>query len=123
MIVGIITKPLNLIAEDVVPKEFMTYTYTKSELIDKVYKYAEIYGNNPKIMIKTINCENYEWNPLLQSRIIEKDGGREDSWGLSQIHLPSHPNITKEQAQNPDFSIAFMAKHLGRDVTWSCYKK
>ena len=117
----LVTQPLNLIAEDVVPKELETYT--KNELIEKVYKYAKIHKNSPDKIIKTINCENREWDIKLQSRIINKRGNREDSWGLSQIHLPSHPDITKKQAQDPDFAINYMAEHLGRDVTWSCYKK
>lgn len=73
-------------------------------------------------MIETINCENRDWDVKLQSRIIQKNGLREDSWGLVQIYLPSHPTITKEQAQDPDFALDFMARHLGRDVKWSCYK-
>ncbi len=118
---GILIRPQKLVAEDVVPKELRTYT--KPELIEKVYKYSALWGNNPQKVIKTINCENKEWDPKLQSRIINKKGVREDSWGLSQIYLPAHPDITKEQAQDADFAISYMAEHLGRDVTWSCFKK
>lgn len=121
LITGLLSRPQKLIAEDVVPKELIVYT--KDELIQKVYHYAKIHNNNADKIIKTINCENREWDVKLQSRIINSKGEREDSWGLSQIHLPSHPTITKEQAQDPDFAINFMAQHLGRDVTWSCYKK
>lgn len=52
-----------------------------------------------------------------------RNGVREDSWGAWQIHLPSHPNITKEQAQDPYWSTAWAAKQWseGRASMWSCY--
>lgn len=123
MIISYIIQPNNLVAEDVVPVEKVDIEPTKEELIKKVYHYAKIHNNNPDDIIKTINCENRGWDRKLQSKIINSKGIREDSWGLSQIHLPSHPNVTKEQAQDADFAIEFMAKNLGRGVTWSCFKK
>ena len=76
-------------------------------------------------MISVINCENKEWDTDLQSRIINKKGVREKSYGLSQIHLPSHPNISLEQATDPDFAIEFMAQNLskGKGKMWTCYRK
>lgn len=115
--------PKNLIALDVVTGAPLETTYTKAELLDKVYKYAAIHHNSSKNIINTINCENKEWDVDLQSRIINKKGEREDSWGLAQIHLPSHPNITKVQATDPDFALNYIAEHLGRDDSWSCYRK
>lgn len=123
LIVGIIIKPKQLIAEDVIPKELITYT--KDELKEKVYYYAKKYGVSSSVMISVINCENKEWDTDLQSRIINKNGIREESYGLSQINLPSHPNISLEQAIDPDFSLDFMAKNLkaGKGNMWTCYKK
>lgn len=120
LITGLIIKPKQLIAEDVVPKELMVYT--KNDLIQLTYKYAEIYNVNPKTMLNIINCENTEWDIDLQSRIINKKGIREESYGLSQIHLPSHPDISKEQATDPDFALEFMAKNIskGKISMWSC---
>jgi len=115
----LVIKPTNLIAEDQVP---VKETLTKNQMLQRVYKYAEIHNNSAEKIIATIDCENKGWDPKLQSYIV-KDGVREDSWGLSQIHLPSHPTITKQQAQDADFAINFMAEHLGRDVKWSCYSK
>ncbi len=113
--------PKALIAEDRVPKQ-ISKDYTKSELVQKVYKYADIYSVSPKTMVSLINCENKEWDEDLQSRIINKKGQREKSYGLSQIHLPSHPDITKEQATDPDFALEFMAKNIskGKINMWSC---
>lgn len=38
------------------------------------------------------------------------DGGQ--SWGLGQIYIPMHPNITPQQAQDPAFAIPWIAGHL-----------
>jgi len=92
------------------------------ELMMKIYQIAEKYGVDPELMTEVINCESRFRN--VQSRQYHK-GVREKSYGLSQIHLPSHPEITKEQAKNSDFAIEFMAKEFskGRYYKWNCYKK
>ena len=96
-----------------------------------VYKYAEQYNVSPTLMFKIINCENVDRVPTLQSRIRYtrdhqewgvKAGDRELSYGLVQIHLPSHPTVTYEQAIDPEFSIHFLAKGLVDGVSWSCNK-
>lgn len=122
--VGFITKPKKLIAEDEVPVEFIK-ELTKDELVKKVYYYGKKYNVNPQTMISVINCENKEWDTNLQSRIINKKGVREDSWGLSQIHKPSHPTLTHKQITDPDFAIEFMAKNIsqGKGNMWTCYRK
>jgi hypothetical protein len=126
LITTIIYQPLKLIAEDVIPEEFISKKeLTKAELLDKVYNYADSYNVSAKTMISVINCENKEWDTNLQSRIINKRGQREESYGLSQIHLPSHPSITLEEATDPDFSIKFMAEKLSQKKgnMWTCYRK
>ena len=84
----------------------------KQQLIDF---YANKYGVDANLMRAVINCE---------SRNVETaigDGGK--SYGLVQIHLPSWPEITKEQAINPDFALDFMAKKFSenRENLWTCY--
>lgn len=66
-------------------------------------------------------CENRDLDPELQSRIIT-NGEREDSWGLAQIHLPSHPTVSKAMAQNPYFAIDFTVRHVvaGDSHMWTC---
>src|ERR1035437_421372 len=91
---------------------------TVSEL---VLQYSKQYGVSSTTMWTVMKCENKELDPTLQSRIIT-NGKRELSFGLVQIHLPSHPNITKAQATDPDFSIDFLAKQIkaGHIGIWSC---
>lgn len=96
-----------------------------------VYKYAEQYNVSPTLMFKIMNCENTARIPTLQSGLRYtvdhpewgvKAGDRELSYGLVQIHLPSHPTVTYEQATDPEFSIEFLAKGLVSGVKWSCNK-
>lgn len=111
--------PKQLKADDVVVKPI---TYTKSELIQKVYNYAEDYNVSPKLMVSIINCENTDWDTTLQSRFVKK-GVQEKSYGLAQINLPAHPDIALEQATDPDFALDFMASNIakGKANMWSCY--
>lgn len=57
---------------------------------------------------------------------INKDaiGDNGKSFGVFQIHLPSHPTITKEQALNPWFNISWSIDRMkeGKWKMWSCYK-
>lgn len=89
-----------------------------------ILAFSRQYGVNSVTIDKVVSCETAgTYDPLIQSYVV-KNGVREDSWGLAQIHLPSHPDITKEQAKDPEFAIEFMAKNFadGKQNMWSCYK-
>lgn len=84
-------------------------------------------------MDKVISCES-GYNPTIQSHHrYKKDrphegvvaGQREQSFGLVQIHLPAHPNVSYQDALNPEFSVEFLAKKLSRDAGshWTCYNQ
>ena len=82
-----------------------------------IQKYATEYNVSASKMTKTIQCES-SFNPNAVG-----DGG--NSYGLSQIHLPSWGgSITKEQALNPDFAVKFMAQQFsqGNARKWTCYR-
>lgn len=94
---------------------------------------GEQYNVSVPLMEKIITCES-QWNTTLQSKHVYKTdrpregvkkGQREQSYGLVQIHLPAHPNITKAQAIDPEFAIDFLAKNLskGKGAMWTCYPK
>lgn len=82
---------------------------------EKIDIYAEKHNVSASLMKKVIYCES-SYNPKAVG-----DGGT--SFGLSQIHLPAHQEVTKEQAFNEDFAIEFMAKAFsqGQFRMWSCY--
>jgi len=103
---------------------------TPREIMEvKAYEYHV----SPKLLDKIITCES-NWNTTLQSKHIYKTdrpregvkkGQREQSFGLVQIHLPAHPNITKQQALDPEFALDFLAKNVakGKGMMWSCFPK
>lgn len=87
--------------------------YTATELVTH---FASQYQVSEKQLLATIRCE---------SSFNEKaigDSGK--SFGLSQIHLPSHPKVTKEQALNKRFAIEFMAKAFAKNQQrmWTCWR-
>lgn len=89
----------------------------KGEMMVYVNVIAEQYNVSPKLMKCLIRHENRNWIPELQSGIVT-NGVREKSWGLSQIHLPSHPSISLEEATDPKFSIEFMAQEIANKRAW-----
>jgi hypothetical protein len=74
-------------------------------------------------MMKVIGCES-QFNPTIQSGYYQ-NGVQEQSFGLSQINLPSNPGITLAEADDPSFSIRFMAQKFseGYASKWSCWRK
>lgn len=96
-----------------------------------VSRYAFVYSVDEKLMLTILNCENPAHDTLLQSRLHYtrdhpewgvKKGDRELSFGVSQIHLPTAPDVSLEEATNMDFSIKYLAREisLGHASRWSC---
>lgn len=84
-----------------------------------VYLKAEQEGLSPakaKEMVSTIKCES-SFKPDAVG-----DGGH--SRGLSQIHAPSWPDVTDEQAFDPVFAVSFMAEQFkrGNERAWTCWR-
>lgn len=101
---------------------------------EKIEYYADKYNVSSELMTQIISCETANtFNPKIQSRVVYKfssskrgivKGTREQSFGLSQIHLPDHPNVSYEEATDADFALDFMASKIsdGQANIWSCYK-
>jgi hypothetical protein len=53
--------------------------------------------------VATIYCES-QWQSV-------KSWLPEESYGLAQIHLPSHKKVTKDQALNAEFAISFLVEN------------
>lgn len=76
---------------------------TTEAWIAYLYTEAPKHDVDPDEVARTIWCESSWYN--IQSGYIYPNGSREDSWGVLQVNLPSHKNITREQALDPYFSI------------------
>ena len=82
---------------------------------------AKIYGVSGYQMERTIECESRFNN--IQSTAYQ-NGAREDSWGIAQIHLPSHPEVSRDEALDEEFTIEWMAKNFNNPyVTWYGYSR
>lgn len=66
--------------------------------------------------LKVIDCESH-WDATTVG-----DGGR--SFGLVQIFLPAHPEITKAQALDAYWALNWAAEQwaLHHEAMWSCFK-
>lgn len=62
-----------------------------------------------------IQCES-QWDTHAVSKT--------NDYGIAQIHLKSHPDITREQAEDPYFALNWAAQEwqAGRAHEWSCYR-
>ena len=90
--------------------------YTKEDIITLIGIYAEKYGVSEYEMKQTVFHESH------YDRYDIGDDG--NSYGIAQIHLPSHKGITVEQAQDPHFALDFMAKNFkaGHARMWTGYR-
>ena len=102
---------------------------SEDTLASLVARYARIYGVREASMLETIKCEALRlpdgtYDATAQSGYVE-DGLRENSWGLAQINLGYHPEVSLAQAQDPDFSVHFMAEQFaaGHAPSWTCYRE
>lgn len=112
-----------------------TTLHTKSEVIitpnpvivkeeplsnkDLLWKIGKEKGMSQQTLIqieRVINCES-SWN---QNAV----GDNGFSFGLVQIHIPSNPSITKEQALDHTFALNFITDEFlkGHQKRWSCFR-
>lgn len=89
--------------------------YQPTTPIGYISFYSELYGVSSSTLYKVLNCES----SLSPSAV----GDKGTSYGVAQIHLPAHPEITKQQALDPEFAIGWAAKQFsqGKERMWSCY--
>lgn len=77
-------------------------------LKDKITATAKEYGISPNDLYMTLYCES-KLQPK-QSDFV-KNGIRENSWGIAQINLTYHPEVTKAEALDENFSILWAVQH------------
>lgn len=88
---------------------------TPPTLQEIVIARARAHGVDPNLALAIVKAESH-FDPMVQSAFKDSTGpnGREDSWGLVQIHLPDHPNITRAEAEDPLFAAEFLATELAK---------
>lgn len=84
---------------------------------ERIAAIADTHKVNRERLLGTLKCEsNFKTDAV---------GDNGTSYGIAQIHLPSHPEITKEQALDAEFSIDFAASEFakGNAKKWTCWRK
>lgn len=91
--------------------------YSASTSADIIAAYGVHYGVPDSILEGVIQCES-QGNSLAI-------GDHGHSHGLVQISDIYHPEISLVQANDPLFSIDYLASQIakGKGVMWSCYRK
>ena len=95
-------------------------SFVKNDYQYLIDKYAQIWSVSPELIKSIANCES-----SMNRYAVNDNPGVELSVGISQINLLAHTNITREQAEDPEFSINFIAKHIASGdaprMWYTCY--
>jgi hypothetical protein len=97
-------EPALSVQETPVEKAIRLIPHTQDETERRIRYLYERAGEHADVLARIIWCESRFLN--VQSQ-VQQHYGQELSFGLAQIHLPSHPNVTKEQAMDAYFSIDY----------------
>lgn len=84
--------------------------WVKGDIIQMIAEKAIENNLNPKYLIKLAECES-SLNPIVQSKYIQSYG-QEKSFGLFQIHLKAHTDVTVEQAKDPEFNTEWAIEKI-----------
>lgn len=88
---------------------------------------AKKYGVNYHDLYATLSCESDGFKDVaIQSQVPNAKGpnGKENSWGISQINLDAHPDISLASATDPVFAVNYAAEAFseGNENSWTCYR-
>lgn len=127
-LLGLITAILLLaptVLANSTPEEYTFRPLNASRSVDEIIvDRSTHYGVSAPLMRQIVQCESQYRN--IQSEIPSTTGpnGREDSWGVVQIHLPDWPEITRDMALDHEFAIDFLASKLSNNqgYLWTCYR-
>lgn len=121
-------------AEPEVIAAMQPIVWDKPAILAEISAVAAKYSVSEKEMVAVVACETANTSdPNIQSRVRYKfdnarwgvkAGEQEKSFGLVAIHLPDHPNVTKEQATNVEFALNFLGENLakGKGSMWTCWR-
>lgn len=107
------------------PKEVLIkvhINWTRERINEEIDSVAKKYGVSADTMKRVVQCES-QYDIDIQSHHKRPDGSQEKSFGLVQIYLPAHTNVTYSEAIDPVFALNFLGKYLaqGQGKLWSCY--
>jgi len=100
------------IAATLQPEDYKTYASTTAEKL----------GIDPDVFTNVLQCESH-FRPDAPGD-FSTTTKQYTSFGIAQIHLIAHPDVTKAQALDGIWSIDWAAQQFakGNAHWWSCYK-
>jgi hypothetical protein len=110
--------PTPVLAQEIKPR---TVEFSSTTLSLIVNAYGAKWGlstTSREEMVGTLRCEDHDMDP----------GARGDNGlarGVAQIRSDFHPDVSDSQADDPFFSINFMASYFarGQQAQWSCWRQ
>lgn len=106
--------PLNPSVLTVPVAEAAPIDTSTSTLVAFAIEQAKANGLNVDHFVKTLACED--------SFDVSLPPSPTHDYGVAQIHLASHPDVTMDEALDPYWSIAWAAERFGSNpYMWNCY--
>lgn len=95
-----------------------------AEIQQMILTVAQNDGLNATHFLAVAQCES-ALDPTIQSTFKKLDGTQERSYGLWQINLDAHPDITLAEADDPTWSTQWAAKQWKNDLytEWACWQR
>lgn len=123
--------PAVVYAEEIPETTIIKSPYLTLDEIEQITnEMAKKFGVKSKSLLETIKCEAPKtstglFDPTAQSLFKDSQGVRENSWGVTQINLTAHPEVSKAQATDARWSIEWTAKQfsLGHASMWTCWRQ
>lgn len=114
--VGVLIPRANAMAPTHAPETPKIALGGESEINMIIDTSAQKWGVNRQILVSVLKCES-----SLKPNAVGDSG---TSFGIAQIRLIAHPEITKAEALDPAFAINYLAEQisLGRGYMWTCYR-
>lgn len=93
---------------------------TEQSVIELIHKYFD--AEDITQAIETARCES---GMIPQQSKVIRNGIRENSWGVWQIHLSAHLDISKAQAMDIEWSTKWASEQFrsGHQSMWTCWRQ
>ncbi len=121
-ILGLLTIQLTLAAMSLDAMQAQAAVMSAADYKTYAVAMAEKYGIDEEQFVGTLQCES-NWQPQKQSDFY-KNGKREESYGIAQINLPAHLDVTYDEATDGTWSIEWAAQKFqaGNKKWWTCWR-
>ena len=81
------------------------------EILDFIQKASQTYGIDPSLLAAQLFTES-GFNP----KAVNQNNPTSIDRGIAQINTKAYPEVTDNQAYDPQFGVNFMAQHLSKGI-------